>query len=184
MKTARNGVVAGRTAAARCRRSLAALALLGVGAGCGIPTTSAVDAGMPAEGIVSPAPAGQPGSLYVYLIVDHRIRPALRTSITGVTPLAAINLLLAGPSWEEARAQVTSAVPVTAGPARVSLQDATIRIDLAGTAPLTALALEQLVCTAAMSAKRDAATGTQPAVSVSTPIQRVDNQFCPNPTVN
>ncbi|MFF7245157.1 hypothetical protein ACFZBU_14790 [Embleya sp. NPDC008237] len=162
----------------------AAVALLAVGAGCGIPTTGAVEAGLPAQGIVSPAPPGQPGSLYVYLIADHRIQPVLRTSLTGVTPQAAIDLLLAGPSWEEGRAGVTSAVPRNAGPARVSAQGVTLRVDLAGAIPLTGLLLDQLVCTASMADIRNAPNGIAAPVSVSTPIQRVENRFCPNPIVN
>ncbi|MET7305367.1 hypothetical protein [Embleya sp. NPDC005575] len=148
---------------ARYRLALAVVGLLAVGAGCGIPTTGPVQAGTPAEGIVSPAASGQPGSLYVYLVVDHRIRPVLRTSITGATPQAAIDLLLAGPSWEEARRGVTSAVLPHAGPAKVSVQDVAIRIDLAGTAPLTELALNQLVCTASTAGNRNAAAAAAAA---------------------
>ncbi|MYS85509.1 GerMN domain-containing protein [Embleya scabrispora] len=169
---------------ARYRLPLATVALLAVGAGCGIPTTGPVEAGVPAEGIVSPAATGQPGSLYVYLVLNHRIRPALRTSLAGVTPQAAINLLLAGPSWEEARSGVTTALPPNIGPAKVSVQGVSIRIDLAGAAPLTGLALNQLVCTASTAGNRDTAAGLPPPVSVSTPTQRVQNQFCPDPTGN
>ncbi|WP_331770622.1 GerMN domain-containing protein (plasmid) [Embleya sp. NBC_00888] len=159
---------------------LAAL-LLAVGVGCGIPTTGVVEAGEPATGMIAPADAEHPGSVYIYLVADHRLRPTLRTSLAGAGPQAALDLLLAGPTAQEVGDGVTTTVPVNAGPARVTVQSGTIRIDLAGSDSLTDIALDQLVCTAAAAGSRGMSGGAETPVSVTTAVRRLENRICPSP---
>ncbi|MYV99299.1 hypothetical protein [Streptomyces sp. SID3343] len=159
----------------------AAALVLTAAVGCGIPSTGAVDAGAPAGGIIAPADASHEGSVYVYLVTGHRVVRVLRSSPGGDGPQAALDVLLAGPTPEDAAVGRGTEIPTKAAPGWVSIEERVLHISLGPNTPALSLtALQQIVCTVTTASTR-APASTGPAtsmVSVATPAWRVDGVFC------
>ncbi|GAA3446910.1 hypothetical protein [Planomonospora venezuelensis] len=131
------------------RRALAAgLASLVAVSGCGVRPSDAISAGDPPSGAVAP-----PLKITLYLVKDGRLsavtRPGRRLSAADT-----LALLAAGPTAGERARGLTTGVPPEAGPFSVTAEPAG-HLVVTASAPaggLPALAVEQIVCTAAATA--------------------------------
>lgn len=170
----------------RAGTAAAAVLCCTLGAGCGIPTTGPVDAGVPGTGILVPVPSGQPQSVAVYLIGDRRLVAVPRTAPGDGGPQEALDLLLAGPTPQDRSKGLVTAIPDDLVAARVTSDGAVIRIDIPAAVPQpTKLAVEQLVCTVSGAAVRGTASPAATAVpspravvTISAPGWRVERQGC------
>lgn len=137
------------------------VAVLGLAlAACDIPATGVVEAGGPASGIPAVVP--------VYLVRDDALVAVPRTVSDVGEPITAVEALFQGPTPQERRKNVTTHLPRLQGmvaPAptptslfdssgegmmRVTSQNGTVTVQLPpDTLKLTALAADQLICTAA-----------------------------------
>jgi hypothetical protein len=120
----------------------ALLALFGSLAGCGIRPTGVLTGGKPPVG-VAPGPV-------LYFFVNGKLAPVQRDAGHLGTPLAALELLFAGPLPEEGKQGATTALPPIAdfGSATVDLDQAVARVYVPIDAlNLSADAMDQLVCT-------------------------------------
>jgi len=143
------------------RRALAAglVALVAV-AGCGVQPSAAIKAGEPPSGAVAPAIAPDL-KITLYLVKNGRVRAVTRPG----GPLSAedtLALLVAGPTEREQARGLTTDVPPEAGPFSVTDRPGGhLVVNLSTPAgELSAVAVEQIVCTAAAAAPESAALVT------------------------
>ncbi|MEV0150688.1 MULTISPECIES: hypothetical protein [unclassified Nonomuraea] len=154
------------------RRVLAAgLVSLVAVAGCGVRPTDAISAGEPPSGAVEPA-----ATTTLYLVENGRLRAVTRPTRRPMFPADALALLAAGPTAEEQANGLTTDVPSEAGPFSVTAKPAGHVVVTLSTAAgeLSALAVEQIVCTAAARAPE-----TPAQVTVVGAGQRVGPRSCP-----
>ncbi|MGC5016807.1 hypothetical protein ACLQ2R_39085 [Streptosporangium sp. DT93] len=156
------------------RRALvAALVSLVVVAGCGVRPSDAIDAGEPPSGGVAPAT-----TITVHLVRNGRLHAVTRPWPGGRPRFSAdtLALLLAGPTARERARGITTDIPAGAGPFSVATRSPG-HLVVALSVPageLSALAVEQIVCTAA------ATTPESPArVTVAGAGRNVDLRSCP-----
>jgi hypothetical protein len=141
----------------------AVLAVLGLSlSACDIPATGVVEAGGPASGV--------PAILPIYLVQDDSLVAVPRTLPDAGDPVWAVEALLRGPTPQERRKSLTTDLPrlpdmPTPAPTptglavegmaqgemtRVTSQGGTVTVELLWYgAKLSALAADQLICTAA-----------------------------------
>jgi hypothetical protein len=130
-----------RPAHRTARTALLASAALLLSA-CGIPATGVVESGAPATGIKSPT--------LIYFFRNDALIPVPRKTGRGVDVAMVMRLLIQGPSDQEQRAGVTTAMLPLKGYPKVWNEGANVSILLPpDNRPLSNAALEQLVCTAA-----------------------------------
>ncbi|MEV0198489.1 hypothetical protein [Nonomuraea sp. NPDC050691] len=139
------------------RRVLAAgLVSLVAVAGCGVRPSDAIPAGAPPSGAVAP-----PTTITLYLVKNGRLsavtRPGRRLSQADT-----LALLAAGPTAREQAHGFTTDVPPEAGPFAVTAEPVGHWVVTLSTptGELSALAVEQIVCTAAAMAPRGPAQVT------------------------
>ncbi|MEU4834201.1 hypothetical protein [Streptosporangium sp. NPDC023615] len=134
------------------RLALAAgLVSLAAATGCGVRPSDVVDAGEPPSGGVAPAT-----TITLYLVRNGRLDAVTRPGPGGRPLFKAdtLALLAAGPSARERAHGLTSDVPPEAGPFSVTVRPAghlVVTLSVAA-GDLSALAVEQIVCTAAATA--------------------------------
>ncbi|MER7688875.1 hypothetical protein [Streptomyces sp. NPDC097610] len=109
---------------------------------CGIPETGVVEVGEPATGI-------RPG--YVLYFVGEGTLLGVRRHVFGPGGIeTAVAMLFRGPEVQERREGMTTELPPMKGAPTVRTDGGRLSIELPDrTAPLTATALAQLICTAA-----------------------------------
>ncbi|MEU6431617.1 GerMN domain-containing protein [Microbispora sp. NPDC046973] len=155
------------------RTGLAAglVALVAV-AGCGVRPSGVITGGDPPSGAVARSTA-----ITLYLVKNGRLSAVTRRfGGRPLFPADTLTLLAAGPTAEEQADGLTSDVPPTAGPFSVTAGPAGhVVVTLSAAAgDLSALAVEQIVCTAA------ATTPQSPVqVTVVGAGQRVGPRNCP-----
>ncbi|GII05837.1 hypothetical protein [Planobispora takensis] len=135
------------------RRVLAAgLVSLIAAAGCGVQPSDVITGGGPPSGAVAPA-----ATITVYLVKKGRLRAVTRPGDRPLLfPADTLALLAAGPTPRERADGFTTDVPSGAGPFAVTVEPAG-HVVVTPSAPaggLSALALGQIVCTAAATAPR------------------------------
>ncbi|NNN38286.1 hypothetical protein HLK59_49985 [Streptomyces sp. S3(2020)] len=124
---------------------------------CDIPATGVVEAGGPASGI--------PPTVPVYLIRDGALVAVSRTISDAGEPVTAVESLLQGPTPQERRERLTTALAVQPTPlrptpspteplpdeaVRLTAQNNAVHVELPSYAgDLTRLAADQVICTAA-----------------------------------
>ncbi|MEV0824720.1 hypothetical protein [Nonomuraea rubra] len=131
------------------RRVLAAgLVSLAAVAGCGVRPSDVIEAGDPPSGRVAPT-----WPITLYLVQNGRLS-AVKRSGPPLTPADTLTLLADGPSARERSRGLTTEVPSEAGPFEVTAAPAGHLVVTLSTpvVDLSALAVEQIVCTAAATA--------------------------------
>jgi hypothetical protein len=161
-----------RTGLARSVLAAGLVSLLAV-AGCGVQPSDAIEAGDPPSGGVVPTTT-------IYLVENGRLspvtRPRGRLSQGRLAQADILALLVAGPTAREQARGLTTEVPREAGPFSVTAKPAG-RLEVTLSTParkLSALAIEQIVCTAAATAPQSPAQ-----VAVVGAGQRFDPRNCP-----
>ncbi|PWI20972.1 hypothetical protein DI272_42765 [Streptomyces sp. Act143] len=123
---------------------LVAPALLALSS-CGIPATGVVEAGGPASGI-TPVTS-------VYFVQNGTLVAVPRTTAFPGDAAAALELLIGGPTFDEARKRLGTAMPrprAPAAPPTVTGRGDALLVKLPpGMGPLADLATRQVICTAA-----------------------------------
>ncbi|MFE4547794.1 hypothetical protein [Streptomyces sp. NPDC056785] len=139
-------------------------------AGCGVPPSGVIQAGVPASGLSSPrATPPVPGAVPFYFVRDGDPSPYLRKVYDPADLGAVVRLLFDGPTVTEAVTATTELPRLTAAP-DVAIDDGTsLSVRLRDKVPrLSHLALRQLACTMAHvplpSAVAPADTGQEGAV--------------------
>ena len=136
-----------RTVLARGLLAAGLVSLVAV-SGCGVRPSGVITGGAPPSGAVAPT-----GTITLYLVKGDRLSAVTRP---GVPPLPAetLALLAAGPTASEAAQGLTTDVPPGVGPFSVATQQAgRLVVTLSTpTGELSALAVAQIVCTAAATA--------------------------------
>ncbi|MFD0312911.1 hypothetical protein [Streptomyces flavalbus] len=170
----------------RPRRAALLAAALCAATSCGIPTTGVVEAGVPASGVVP--------TVRVYLVADGTLVTVPRRIAAPVTVEAALEALLRGPTAQERRkglttalaptaaipaALPTSAVAPTGAPGQaepaaelLTVTTATDRVSIAlspATGKLTDLAASQLLCTATDALHTAAPDAAPLPITLTTP---------------
>lgn len=157
------------------RRVLAAgLVSLVATAGCGVQPSDAIRAGDPPSGGVAPtiAPAM---TITLYMVKNGRLSPVTRPG-NRLSPADTLALLAAGPTATEQADGLTTDVPPEVGLSSVIVKPAG-RLVVTLSIPageLSALAVAQIVCTAAATAPR-----TPAQITVVGAGQSVDPRTCP-----
>jgi hypothetical protein len=131
------------------RRVLAAgLVPLVAVAGCGVRPSDVIPAGDPPSGAVAPTWATR-----LYLVQNGRLSQVQRPG-PPLSPADTLTLLAAGPSSRERKRGLTTEVPPEAGPFSVTVEPAGhVRVTLSTpVSALSALAIDQIVCTTAATA--------------------------------
>ncbi|MFG1945778.1 GerMN domain-containing protein [Nonomuraea sp. NPDC048826] len=159
--------------AGRARHALAAiLVALAAVAGCGVRPSGVIPAGSPPSGAVAPAV----GSV-LYLVKDGRVGMVRRTgSGRPLFEADLLALLAAGPTQRERARGFTTEVPAEAVPFSLTTEPEG-RLVVALSAPvdeLSALAVDQIVCTAAAMAP-----GGEVQVAVVGGGQQIGPRSCP-----
>jgi hypothetical protein len=153
------------------RRVLAAgLASLVAVAGCGVRPSDVIPAGDPPSGAVAPTM-----TITLYLVRNGRLSPVTRPG-RRLSHADTLALLAAGPTAREQARGLTTDVPPEAGPFGVTAKPAGHLVVTLSTpaGELSALAVEQIVCTAAATAPESPAQ-----VTVVGAEQDVDPRNCP-----
>ncbi|MGP4098984.1 hypothetical protein [Nonomuraea sp. KM90] len=156
------------------RRVLAAgLVSLAAVAGCGVRPSDVIEAGDPPSGGVVPVT-----TITLYLVKNGRLSPVARPGLGGRPLFRAdtLALLADGPTAREQAKGFTTDVPPQAAPFLVTAKPAghVLVTPSAAAGDLSALAVQQIVCTAA------AATPDSPAqVTVAGTEEDVDPRSCP-----
>lgn len=131
-------------------------------AGCGIPSTGVVEAGEPAAGL-------QPTTL-LYFVRDGVLYPVARPVPGPVTAEGAVSLLYKGPDVRDRLMGVISALPLPTALPSVRTSGSDVTITLPAGAPLTRIAVDQLICTAAAAHAAETPETARPArVTLTTP---------------
>ncbi|WP_052434201.1 hypothetical protein [Streptacidiphilus melanogenes] len=144
---------------------LAAVLLL---SGCGIPATGVIQSGEPATGVTPAGPV-------LYFVIDGHLVPTSPPVATPTDTGATVKLLLSGPDLRERRLGMTTALYDVPAPA-ISVNGAEVTLQLsAGTRPLPAIAIRQLICTVA--AARLTADPDTAATGVTVVVAAPDGQF-------
>ncbi|MFC4061564.1 hypothetical protein ACFOWE_24965 [Planomonospora corallina] len=139
------------------RRLLAAgLVSLVTATGCGVRPSDAIPAGDPPSGPVAPA-----ATVTLYLVEDGRLDAVTRPG-GPLSRADTLTLLAAGPTAREQAHGLTTEVPPEAGPFSVTAGPAGHLVVTLSTpvGELSALAVEQIVCTAAATAPENPARVT------------------------
>ncbi|MFJ7999274.1 hypothetical protein ACIQ7D_19320 [Streptomyces sp. NPDC096310] len=137
---------------------LALTAPLLLAAGCRIPGTGVVQAGEPATGV-------RPVVL-LYLVKNDALYPVARSAdVTAIDAGTAVSLAFRGPHPAERRGGVTTELPAVETRPRVVVDGDRVSVELPGPAPLTPLAVDQLVCTVT-AARALEARAAAPTVTV------------------
>ncbi|MER6006163.1 hypothetical protein ABT120_46990 [Nonomuraea angiospora] len=133
---------------ARPTRHLLAAALLTLAAGCGVQPSDAIPAGDPPSGPVAP-----PLKVTLYLVKNGRLSTVTRPGYR-LSPADTLALLAAGPTPRERTQGLTTDVPPEAGPFSMAAEPGGHLVVTLSTPPgqLPALAIDQIVCTAAAMA--------------------------------
>ncbi|WP_214412136.1 GerMN domain-containing protein [Sphaerisporangium fuscum] len=135
-----------RTGLARRVLAAALVSLIAV-TGCGVRPSDAIPAGDPPSGPVAP-----PTTITLYFVKDGRLSAVTRRSSGHpLFPADRLALLATGPVPEEQAHGLTTDVPSEAGPFSVTAEPTGHLVVTLSTAAgdLSALAVEQIVCTAA-----------------------------------
>lgn len=117
-------------------------------AGCGVQPSDVIRAGDPPRGHVAPAT-----TITLYLVRNDRLSAVTRPGDRPMFPADMLALLAAGPTARERARGLTTDVPPEAGPFEVTADPAG-HLMVTQSAPageLSALAVEQIVCTAAVA---------------------------------
>ncbi|MFD8526359.1 GerMN domain-containing protein [Streptosporangium canum] len=148
------------------RRVLAAgLVSLVAVAGCGVQPSDAIDAGDPPSGAVAltVAPTVAPAmKITLYLVKNGRLSAVTRPGGRPLFRADTLALLAAGPTAREQARGFTTEVPPGAGPFSVTVKPTGHLVVTLSTAAgeLSALAVEQIVCTAAAAVPESSAQVT------------------------
>ncbi|HEX4223269.1 MAG TPA: hypothetical protein VHZ97_12960 [Pseudonocardiaceae bacterium] len=156
----------------RCSWLLLVLAMVCVG--CGVRPSGAIPG--------DPAPTGPVNGVTLFLVRNDQLVPTLRTTLTQLTPIAAISVLAEGPDSDEQGQGLRTQVPANLAPAGVNTTAAGTTLDI-GIDPttLSTTAIEQLVCTAlsAISAQTTATIGNVGVFSIAGAGRTMDALRCP-----
>jgi spore germination protein GerM len=123
--------------------------------GCGVQPSGAISAGEPPSGRVDPDGRQAPTwPITLYLVKKGRLSLVTRPSDRPLLFTDRLALLAAGPTTAEQAGGITTAVPPDAGPFAVtSPQTGRLVVTLSTPAgALSALAIDQIVCTATATA--------------------------------
>jgi hypothetical protein len=131
---------------------------------CGVPPSDVIEAGGPASGIVSPAPAptSTPATVSLFFLHDGRLKPYPRRA--GDSAIGAVvRLLFEGPTGSEA-ATATTRLPRLKEPPRVTVvDDGSLSVRLPdGTPSQSRPAVLQLTCTVSYAARPSPAAASSP----------------------
>jgi hypothetical protein len=153
------------------RRVLAAgLVSLVAVAGCGVRPSGVITGGDPPHGVLAPS-----ATITIYLVTNDRLSAVTRPG-PPLSQADTLALLAAGPTTREQAHGLTTDVPPEAGPFSVTTESAG-RLVVTPSIPaseLSTLAIEQIVCTAALTAPESPAQ-----VIVAGAEQDVDSRTCP-----
>ena len=136
------------TRAARAALAAGLLSLVAV-AGCGVRPSGVITGDPPPSGAVV-----RTTTITVYLVRDGRLRPVTRPGGPPLSPADTLALLAAGPTAEEQAQGLTTDVPAGTGPFSVTAEPEGHLVVTSSTpvGGLSALAIDQLACTAAATA--------------------------------
>jgi hypothetical protein len=140
-------------------------------AGCGVQPSDVIPAGAPPSGRLAPTTA-----ITIYLVKNGRLGVVTRPGDPPLSPADTLTLLTDGPTAGERARGFTTDVPREAAPFSVTAEQAgQLAVTLSGPAgDLSALAVEQIVCTAAATAP-----GGPAQVTVAGAGQSVGPRTCP-----
>jgi hypothetical protein len=131
----------------RTHRSATALTAVLALAGCGIGDAGPMKAGPPATGGLT---ADGSRVLRVYFVTPHGTWPVTRPAPPGTGPQDALDALLTGPTPAERARGLVTMLPASSASVRVRASPGTVDLHLPWlVADLDAVAVSQLVCTAA-----------------------------------
>jgi hypothetical protein len=152
------------------RRLAAGLVSLVAVAGCGVRPSEVITGDAPPSGAVAPAT-----TITLYLVKNGRLHAATRPG-GPLSQAGPLTLLAAGPTAREQAHGVTTEVPPEAAPFSVTAEPAGHLVVTLSTpvSELSALAVEQIVCTAAATAP-----GSPAQVTVVGAGQSVGPRNCP-----
>ncbi|MGP3936987.1 hypothetical protein [Nonomuraea sp. KM88] len=139
-------------------------------AGCGVQPSDAIPAGAPPSGPVAPT-----WKITLYLVKDGRLSTVTRRSARGPARTNALMLLAEGPTQSEQAEGITTDIPREAAPFSVAAKPGHLVVTVATPADeLPALAVDQIVCTAAALSPENPAQ-----VTVLGAGQSIGPQECP-----
>ncbi|MGJ6967814.1 GerMN domain-containing protein [Streptosporangium sp. G11] len=153
------------------RMLIAGLVSLAAVAGCGVQPSDVIPAGDPPSGRVAPTT-----TTTLYLVKNGRLSAVTRPSDRPIFPADTLALLADGPTTEERALGFTTDVPPEAGPFSVTVKPSGHLVVTLSTpaGDLSALAVEQIVCTATATALENPSQ-----VTVTGAGQSVGPQNCP-----
>jgi hypothetical protein len=146
-------------------------------AGCGVRPSGVITGGAPPSGAAASA-----ATITLYLVKGGRLSAVTRPAGPPLSPAGTLALLAAGPTTRERAQGLTSDVPTGAVPVSVTAGAAgdlvvTLSTPAAG---LSALAVEQIVCTAAATSPQRPAPAPAPVtVTVVGAGQAPGGRNCP-----
>ena len=158
-------------------KKLLLLAVLLLASGCGIKPTPVLAAG-PAPTLRNPASDGRGTDVILYFVLDGRVAPVARQAGGLVGVEATLATLLDGPTTDERADGYRTALPARTGSITMTPgPPATITFSFA-LRPITALGINQLVCTAFAALAADGRYAVDGTIGIVGPDLQLPYQTC------